>query len=244
MLVRDATLGESVVSIVVPAVTETDSLEQSVRSLVRALPGPLEVIVVSNATNPSTPEVARRLADELPQVTAVVHPGRMGKGWAIIWGLTQARGQVLGFCDADGPFDAGDLARMVDSVQRGDCDCAIASKWLGHSYRQVQTYTLSSKKAVSRALNLATRGLFRLPFADTQGGAKFFSRRAWESIDQRFTCLGFDFDVELLWKLHRAGAQIQERYLPCRASRSTSIRPVDLARMVRRLLELRLRGPR
>ncbi len=235
--------GPAVVSVVIPTIFEGPSLAHTLGGLRSVLPAAHELLVVVNGTCRSTAEQARALALQDPRVRAEIHDKALGKGRAILRGLRRAQGRVLGFVDADGPFDPAQVfGSLVRPVLAGEVDCAVASKWLGHSFGEVSNYDRFSKKLLSRALNLATRSLFRLPFSDTQGGAKFLSRGAWQAADHDFLCQGFDFDVELMWWLHRKGYRVREVYLPCRPSPRSSFRQWHLPRMVHNLVRLRLWG--
>ena len=230
------------VSLVVPAMDEEAVLDEVVRELADRPPFPVEFILVVNGSRNGTPEVARRLARDLPGVRALIHPGRLGKGGAILEGFRDAAGDVIGFQDADGPFAPADLWSLAQRVGAGGADCAISSKWLGQRYREVTSYGAAGKRLFSRGLNLITRTAFGLPFADTQGGAKFLTRRALAAIGGDFRCRGYDFDVELLFRLARAGLRIEERFLPCR-KKTTLFRDLPMGRMLLRLARLRLSPP-
>jgi glycosyltransferase involved in cell wall biosynthesis len=232
-------------SLVLPATDEEDRLADVARELIATAPYPLELVLVVNGSRNRTAEVARRVAAGSTGAKALVFPERLGKGGAVLAGFAAATGEVLGFVDADGPFDPADLWSLGAIVTDGRADCAIASKWRGLRYGEVTTYAVAAKKLFSRGLNAITRTVFRLPFADTQGGAKFLSRAAWEAISataQPFLCTGFDFDVELLHRLVRAGAKVEERFLPCRRQ-STTFRHLGMGRMLLRLARLRLFPP-
>ena len=231
------------VSLVVPAMNEGDVLDAVVRELAAAPPFPVELILVVNGSRNGTPDVARRLAEEISAVRTLVYPEPLGKGGAILEGFREARGAVIGFQDADGPFAPAELWSLADIVRSGAADCAISSKWLCQRYSEVTTYAAAGKRLFSRVLNLITRHVFGLPFADTQGGAKFLARRALAAVGDDFLCLGFDFDVELLYRLVRAGFRIEERFLPCR-NRSTEFRHLQMGRMLLRMARLRLAPPR
>ncbi len=227
------------VSVVIPSLTDGGLVRGTIRELAQQLPRPHEILlVVNNHGVPPGEEVLEDPADS-SIVRTVRFPRPLGKGGAILSGLCRCGGQVIGFVDADGPFPPELLARrLIQPVLTGRVDCAIASKWLGRGYREMSTYNLGSKKVLSRGLNIATRRLFQLPFADTQGGAKFFSRQAFEAICPDFTCLGFDFDVELLWKLNEWGARIEEVYLPCTQSTRSSFRLRESLRMAANMARL------
>lgn len=230
------------VSVVIPTKCEGPELWRTVGRLVPHLPAAHEILLVINGTSSRNATAAGELAAVYPTVHLLQFGRPLGKGGAILAGLAHARGEVLGFVDADGPFPAGEVVqRLVRPVLEGRVEAAIASKWLGRRFGEVKSYNRTSKKVFGRLLNLGTHALFGLPFADTQGGAKFLSREVWQRLDPHFTCRGFDFDVELLFKLQRAGARVAEVYLPARRSAHSTVEAATVLRMTGRLAALRLR---
>lgn len=229
-------------SLVIPAFDEGGLLRRTVRGVVADLEPPYQVVLSVSGEANGTRQVAAELCDRHPEVELVGSRRRLGKGEAITLGLGRCRGDLLGFMDADGPFAVRDVNRMAALVRDGQADCVIASKWLGQRYGQVTCYTLTRKKLASRGLNLLTRGLFGLPFADTQGGAKLFTRAALERSGQACRCPGFDFDVELLWRMRRQGLRVKELHLPCFTHKPSSFRALDAVRMLGNLARLRVLG--
>ena len=56
--------------------------------------------------------------------------------------------------------------------------------------------------------NLLIRLLFGLTYNDTQCGAKVFTKTAIDAVLPQMVSTGFEFDVELLWRLQHAGFRI------------------------------------
>ncbi len=217
-------------------------LGRTVDRLVERFPYPAQIIISPDRPTELTLHVARALQFRHSPVELLPEKELEGKGAAVLRGLSLASGDVVGFFDADGPFKVSELASLASLVGSGEADCAIASKWLGRSYLEVKSYSMLSKKILGRGLNLLTRAAFGLKMADTQGGAKLLSRAAWDGIDKDFTCLGFDFDVELLWKLQLNGARIQEVAMSCRERSRSRLYLPDLGRILLNLARLRVDG--
>jgi hypothetical protein len=49
-----------------------------------------------------------------------------------------------------------------------------------------------------------------LPHSDTQCGSKVFKSNVFISVAQECETMGFEFDVELLWRMKKHGYNIQE----------------------------------
>lgn len=166
---------------------------------------PFEVLVIVDGSD-HTSEVAQRLGHRGVQV---ISEGRkLGKGGAIIAGFRNARFDIVGYVDADGSLSASDLLQMLGEMSRSDTDCLIASRWLpGSRWIRKEPFR---KRFASRGFNLLTRGLLRLPFRDTQCGAKLYRGQLIDLLLPQVRVTNLTTDVGFLFHAHRAGAKITE----------------------------------
>ena len=109
--------------------------------------------------------------------------------------------------DADNSFDLEKVFSMQENL--GKFDFVMATK-----YRKGQAKIQDSflRRLLSLGGGIFSKFFFGLKFRDTQAGAKFFKRDVWKGIDRNFTCLGFDFDIEFLYKIHKAKFKIYWSY--------------------------------
>ncbi len=84
-------------------------------------------------------------------------------------------------------------------------DGAIGSRWIDGSTLKVRQSIL--RQMESRAFNLIIRVLFGLSYHDTQCGAKVFKKSAIDAVLPLMISRGFEFDVELLWRLQECRIQ-------------------------------------
>lgn len=164
-----------------------------------------ELIVVVNGSTDATEAVARERQTRWPALRVIVEPRAVGKGGAILEGMAVARGECVGFVDADGatPPEAFD-----DLVHRlGDAGIAIANRWDPASRITPQPW---SRRVASRVFNALVRWLFRLPIRDTQCGAKVLRREALAAVLPRLGLTRWAFDVDLLFHVRRAGFEIRQ----------------------------------
>src|SRR5256885_13939084 len=95
-------------SVVILGYREEDRLPSfvaAVEKAVQSLGLSYEIIVVANywpALSDRTPEIARRLAEENPRITAIAQPKQGRMGWDMRNGLETARGEVIAVIDGDG----------------------------------------------------------------------------------------------------------------------------------------------
>lgn len=105
------------VSIIVPARNEADTIEPALLSLLSLEYEPLEVIVVNDRSTDRTAEVLASIHEKHPRL--IVHDisglpdGWLGKNHALHRGAALARGEYLLFTDADIRFERSTLARAM-----------------------------------------------------------------------------------------------------------------------------------
>lgn len=197
-------------SIIIPAYDEAERITNTIDSIYSEFKKNIEVIVVSNGSVDNTSGVIRSLSKKFKNLECLEYKKRLGKGKAIINGFDIAKGNKIGFLDADDAFDIKGISYLVGLLDKG-YDCAIASKWKGQSFNQVAE-TLP-RKISSRIWNLLVRTILGLNYYDTQGGAKFLTKKTYQKINNNFICSGFEFDVELLLNLEKSKCKIKEVFI-------------------------------
>jgi glycosyltransferase involved in cell wall biosynthesis len=126
--------GVPLLSVVIPALNEQDSIADIVRR-VMATEGALEqvgvrgleVIVVDDGSKDRTAEIAAAI----PGVRLQRHPENRGYGAAIKTGFSQARGEFLAFLDADGTYPPEYLPALCRPLLQGSADVVVGSRRSG-----------------------------------------------------------------------------------------------------------------
>lgn len=109
------TLGSDIaLSLVIPCFNEVDNallVVDRLMELHKSLSYPVEVIFVDGGSSDGTPEDLKRRIDEhgLTNVCVVVMPQKRGYGYDIMYGLGQAKGDVLAWTHADMQTDLKDV---------------------------------------------------------------------------------------------------------------------------------------
>ena len=227
-------------SVVIPAYNEEKRIGETLAVYLdafdREFRGDYEVPVVCDGCFDRTPEIVRAFAARQPAVRLLTFPRRLGKGGGVMAGFEASRGDIVGFVDADGAFPVADVLRLIRAVEAG-ADCAIASKWKGRKFSRVSEPFF--RKAGSRVLALFLRLAFGLRQADTQAGCKFFKGSVLRSLPL-LRCRGWEFDVELLWRIKQRRGRIEEFFVPTRHVEGSKFRMSGTARMFWNLVRLRL----
>jgi putative flippase GtrA len=202
-------LGAPVLDVVVPVHNEEIDLEPCVRRLhgylVAHLPYRFRITIADNASTDSTADMARTLADELPDVTAV-HLGEKGRGRALKHVWTHSDAAVLAYMDVDLSTDLGALLPLVAPLISGHSDLAIGSR-LARGSRVVRG---AKREFISRSYNLILRGTLAARFSDAQCGFKAIRADVAERLLRMVEDTGWFFDTEMLVLAERAGLRIHE----------------------------------
>lgn len=165
------------------------------------------ILVVTNASRDKTLEIVKAYSKKHPQVRSL-DLVKGGKGYAVIEGCKHelSKAEYIGFVDADmatPPEAFHDLLKKI-----GTNGGAIASRWMPGS--NVKTPQTLSRRFASRVFNFLVRSLFLMPYADTQCGAKLFTREALAKTVSQVGNTRFAFDVELLYRIEKNGFSISE----------------------------------
>jgi len=153
----------------------------------------------------------------------------------VIEGFKVARSPLVGYFDADGSTSVEEMKRLFLSLST--VDGTIGSRWMPDSTLKVRQSTL--RQLESRAFNLLIRVLFGLTYHDTQCGAKVFKKSAIDVVIPLMISRGFEFDVELLWRLRSAGYQVNEVPIEWQNKGGSRVQKRDMIRMLSGLFRVR-----
>ncbi|MGE5232374.1 MAG: glycosyltransferase [Deltaproteobacteria bacterium] len=114
------------VSVIIPARNEAETIETVLRSVLRSAYEPLEVIVVDDRSSDDTARLAEAIAREDDRVRVIrgaeLPTGWFGKPWACWQGYRAARGELLVFTDADTTHERDLLGHAVGSLEAERAD--------------------------------------------------------------------------------------------------------------------------
>ncbi len=223
-------------SLVIPAYNE-ESRITTLFDAIDSFEG--ELLVVCDGTD-RTADVVERIAATRTDLhmRCLRFPERLGKGGGVLAGLAAARGEYVGYFDADGSTSIGEMKRLFPYL--ADNDAAIGSRWVPGSTLHIRQSFM--RRLESRAFNLIIRLLFGLGFSDTQCGAKVFRRTAIEAVLGDMKTRGFEFDVELLWRMKTRGFRVIEIPIAWQNRGDSRVRKSDMIGMFAGLIRLRF-GP-
>jgi glycosyltransferase involved in cell wall biosynthesis len=197
------------VEIVVPVYNEERVLAQSIyrlhRFLGRRLPFAWRIVIADNASSDLTPEIGRRLADRLPNVT-YLRLDQKGRGRALraAWSRSQAR--VVAYMDVDLSTDLRALLPLVAPLLSGHSELGVGSR-LCPGARVTRG---RKREFISRSYNRLLRFVLRARFSDAQCGFKAVRGDVVAELLPAIRDQAWFFDTELLVNAQRAGLRIHE----------------------------------
>lgn len=197
-------------SIIIPAYNEAKTIVRTltaVRDYLERQGKTYEIIVAADG-NDGTRERAREFAGIDDRFTVIGSAQRGGKGRGVREGVRIARGQIIGFVDADYKTPIEEIEKILPGLDQG-FDIVIGSRGVGDSkiVRKQKLYRRIGSKVFAIGMRTVTglRGV-----VDTQCGFKFFTRRAARDIFSRQTIDGYMFDVEILRLAQTLGYKVKE----------------------------------
>ena len=125
-----------ILSVVIPAYNEEDGIAPilervlKVKRAVQKSPGAIEdveVIVVNDASQDRTCDIA----SSYPDVTVITHSQNKGYGGALKTGFAAAKGEWIGFLDADGTYPPEEFPALCEAMVSQDADMVIGSRMTG-----------------------------------------------------------------------------------------------------------------
>jgi len=183
-------------SLIIPAHNEAHRLAQTlqqVEQFISLQPYSVEVLLVENASNDATLELAQSWLERLPQLR-LISLAQPGKGNAVRAGMLQAHGTYRFMADADFSMPIEEINRFFPYLEAG-AEIAIGSREAKGAQRIGEPY---QRHLVGRLFNTLVRWLVLPGVQDTQCGFKCFTAAAAEAVFPRQTLEGWSFDVEIL----------------------------------------------
>ncbi len=155
------------ISVIIPTYQERDNIEPLLRRLAAVRPSlgePLEVLIVDSNSDDGTADYGRQLFGELIPGRVIALDTQQGLAAAVLEGVRQATGDVIGVMDADLSHPPEVLPLLVRAVRAGN-QVAVASRYVRGG--RIVNWRWS-RRMLSRIGNLMARPL--VPVADATSG--------------------------------------------------------------------------
>ena len=222
-------------SIVLPAFNEEANVETAVNEVSRVAQEmgiEHEIILVNDGSTDRTGQVARNLAERIPNLRIAEHYPNRGYGGALKAGFAAASKDLIAFFPADKQFDFSEIDRLLKRINKADIVCGYRADRCDNVIRKFNAF----------GWKMVVRMLFGYLSRDIDCGFKVFRRRILSRIN--IVSDGAMIDTELLAGARARGFDIAEEpltHLPRRAGEATGANLRVIIKAFRDLVRFRWR---
>lgn len=185
-------------SVIIPAykqgATIKGDLENIERTLAKGLGETLdyEIICVVDGELDNTKSQAEKINSS--KIKVFSYKENHGKGYAVRFGMKQAKGSLISFLDAGMDISPKGIMMLMAHMDWYNADIIVGSK--NHPVSRVNYPFV--RRLLSFGYHLGVKILFDLPLTDTQSGIKIFKREVVEKMLPRLLVKTYAMDIELL----------------------------------------------
>jgi len=191
-----------------------------------------EVLVVDDGSTDQTAAVAEAFRARIPQLRVVPNKENRGKGYSVRHGMTEARGDIVLFTDADLSAPIEEADKLIAAMET--YDVAIGSRALDRNL--IAVHESGFREFAGIIFNKIVRAVLWLPFVDTQCGFKAFRRERCKIVFEQQRIERFGFDPELLYLARHHGLKSVE--IPVRWAHSPATKVNMLRDSVQMFLDV------
>jgi glycosyltransferase involved in cell wall biosynthesis len=221
-------------SVVVPAHNEEANVAaalEDVFGVIETLEGEHEIILVNDGSTDRTGEIARTLAQRMPNLRLVEHLPSRHYGGALKAGFAAATKELIAFFPGDCQFVFCEVHRLLAKIDEADIVSGYRAdrrdNWL--------------RRLIAATWNLGVRSLFGYLCRDIDCGFKLFRREILAQVE--LDTDGAMVDLELLAGAKALGyriAEVELTHRPRTAGKATGANLAVIALALRELLKFRL----
>jgi dolichyl-phosphate beta-glucosyltransferase len=197
-------------SLILPAYNEARAIINTIHETAQYLEqrGIFYEIIVSADGNDGTREIASNLRKSNPKIYVIGTPERGGKGKSIRNAVTLAKGEWIGFADADNKTPITEFSKFIPFLEQG-VEVVIGSR--GDPNSLVERPQPWYRQIGSKGFAIFMHSTIGLPeIIDTQCGFKFFQGNIARDLFARQQIDGYMYDVEVLYLAKHAGYRIAQ----------------------------------
>ena len=191
------------VSVIVPAYNQEKTITKDLKSIYSSLKQiryPFELVVIVNSPDDRTFQKTKAFAKKFARVKTFLLP-TPGKGQAVRFGMSKAKGDYIAFIDAGMEIDPNGISMLMEHLEWYQADIIVGSK--RHLASQVD-YPLI-RRFLSFGYYRLVKFLFGFKVSDTQAGIKIFRRQVLKKVLPYLTVNHYAFDIEMLAIAYRLG---------------------------------------
>jgi glycosyltransferase involved in cell wall biosynthesis len=194
-----------ILSVIVPVYNEKNTIFKLLETVKAAqIPAGIkkEIIVVNDGSTDGTKETLDQIKPT-PEIKIFHSPQNQGKTHAVVFGLKQARGDIMIIQDADLEYSPEHYAHLIKPILNKESQIVYGSRFMGTISRMTPI-----NRMANRISNLTINALFGTKMTDFHTCYKMFTREAIKNID--IISRNFSFDTEITAKFLKNGFTILE----------------------------------
>jgi len=199
-------------SVIIPAYNEERRLPKTLEEIDKYLSKQsydYEILVVNDGSKDRTIETVKNLTPTIKNLTVTGYEQNKGKGFAVRFGMLEAKGDYRLFTDADNSTSIDQIEKMWPEFEKGS-DIVIGSRdvkgaVLNPPQSWIRQIILGEGFKLYRKIIIDLWGI-----EDTQCGFKCFTKKTAEDIFPKCKIDRFAFDPEILIAGKLSGYKIKE----------------------------------
>lgn len=202
-------------SIVIPAYNEEKRIARSLEAILTFLGKQsyrAEVIVVDDGSSDDTASIVSGMIQQYREggheLRLLSNSPNRGKGFSVKRGLTEARGSIVLFTDADLSSPITEAPKLIQPIAEDTADVTFGSRALNRKLIGVRQPVI--RDFGGRVFNLFMKTITGLKFKDTQCGFKAFRREPALPVFKLQSIERFGFDPEILFIANKRGLRLLE----------------------------------
>lgn len=185
------------ISVVIPALNEEKTIESVIRKIPRDLAKATEIIVVDNASEDRTADIAKKAG------ATVVYEPKRGYGNAYLAGFAHATGEIIIMADADDTYPIHETGLLLAEMEKSGLDLVLGSRFRGG----IKDMPLVNKLG-NIMITITTKLLFGMCLSDTTSGFRAIKKGSLRRLALKSP--GMDMSPEMLVMASRRGLKIGE----------------------------------
>ena len=209
------------ISVVIPAYNE----ERHVGTVIRAIPSDVEeIIVVDDGSKDNTAKIAKKAG-----AIVISHEKNKGKGFALLTGFKEAKGDILVVIDADDQHDASKISELVLPIKENQADMVLGSRFV-KGFR----HTPKFRVLTNTFSKLGTMVACGHGFSDVLCGFRAISKNGLGLLNLKPS--RYEVEVEMLLQAARKGLRIVEVPIPIKyGEEESSISFLDGIKLIKHI---------
>lgn len=174
------------VSIIIPTYNRADVLCRALDSVLSQSYQDFEVIIVDDGSTDNTKDVLAFYLEEYPQLKYFYQENSGSPAIARNFGIMQASGEYINFLDSDDWYLSGRLNKMVDFIERNNCDWVICSSYRcdDDAFDDLKLIKMNERylNESGKGLDLLKYGLFSFTSMPIFTGAVLIKKECFDTV--------------------------------------------------------------